>query len=128
MHAIALKVEAIYKETDPMPSISNDFNSEDKKQKYDPDPEFISLFFFNLRNVTVPPVIKQNYKMWQLAKKQLNIIVEKEEISNDKKRLRIAMLEERFETHHSSLFKNNIKALKRAIAKCSMDFYADKKY
>ena len=31
MHAIALKVEAIYKETDPMPSISNDFNSEDKK-------------------------------------------------------------------------------------------------
>ena len=71
--------------------------------------------------------MKQNYKFWQLPKEQLEMMVKSKEISNDKKWLSIATLEERFKNHYMSLYKDDKKALKLAIAKCSLYYEEDNK-
>ena len=52
MHDLANKFEAIYKETDPMPIPTNDFNAEDKKSTYDPNPIFINTIIAKQRGTS----------------------------------------------------------------------------
>ena len=53
-------------------------------------------------------------------------MAEEEEITEEQKLIRITKLEEKFENHHLSLFKNK-EALDAAIAKCSVYYHENKK-